>query len=357
MKYYGEKFVESENMNALHKMNSSRNLKQLLVATLFIWSTLNPIKLSAGLVDIVNTRGHCERDYAASAYPVVWSVVNQISSSGQISNGDFYYTTQYDLIGYNPDFAGSQPCTEVVTVTYRNNPNGPPVEQTRREMLMLYLKQEIRSRPSTFDPTRPEFLGPRPPNAAVTGVRASLDKQFLGINLTEASPDWAIRYVTLAQSNILAGEVVHMVVEAKGDEDWIELAANNTVFMKLQLTNFNVGQYYEIDVPSNLLVEGTNTYSYFLNSTGAANSIVFFPLALPEDAPPTIGSYSITNSVFDLQLTNLVYGFDYSIEQSLLASTNWQSVSTFTATNGFHSLSVSMTNSAMFYRAAIVPPP
>jgi hypothetical protein len=188
------------------------------------------------------------------------------------------------------------------------------------------------------------------------GVRGSLDKRSVGIDLVEASPAMAMREVILSQSNLLAGEVIHMQVEAKGDEDWIELAANGSVFMKLPLTNYNIGEIYEIDIPSGLLTEGVNLYSYFLNSTGAVNSRVFFPVTLPEDVPPTIGSCSITNSVFTLQLTNLVHGFDYFIQQSLLTTTNWQPVTSFTATNDFQSLSVPMTNSLMFYRATISPP-
>ncbi len=344
----------------------THKLRRLGITVLLVWATVYPLTSRGEIYTTVDNRGHCQHDYAASANPFTWTTESIAPYHGPRSDGWNVYTVDYNLIG-NGLFGGIQLCSESVTIIWRNNPrqNHERVDRIKRKITIQNLFNK-------YDPNSDEYqyrYRPRPQPkenknlfriktpSAVVGTRCSLDKKFIGIDLIEASPDGALLDFTLTQSNILAGEVIHMMIEAKGDEDWIELAANGTNFMCLPLADFDVGEYYEIDVPSELLVVGKNTYSYFLNSTGAVNSTIFFPLGVPADEPPTIGAFTITNSNFALQLTNLVYGLDYAIEQSVaLATTNWQSVATFTATNDFHSLSVPMTNAAMFYRAAISPP-
>lgn len=168
--------------------------------------------------------------------------------------------------------------------------------------------------------------------------------------------------MVLTQTEINAGEKVFVLVDSKGDEDWLELgvigSANgtNAVFFKQALADFETNQWYEIEVPASLLVAGTNTYTYFLNSTGAPNSSVFFALGLFEDLAPTISRITSTNNAIGLQLSNLVSGFAYSVEQAATSLTTWQPTLTFTATNEVRTVTFPMTNSAMFYRVALPPP-
>ena len=96
--------------------------------------------------------------------------------------------------------------------------------------------------------------------------------------LFENSPDFFVAKTEIDFSDA-ESVVIPFLIESKGDEDWLEFAVNGTVFFKGSLANFEVGEWYEADVPLELLTQTDNVWSYYLDSAGAANTSVFLPIS------------------------------------------------------------------------------
>lgn len=196
-------------------------------------------------------------------------------------------TTSYQYaVRYEPNQSPAY-CGEAAISQLVNDPTGPQQgtrrQRTREEVLDLLRGNTgngTRNRsPSNSDPSgwrRPGGGGLTNPCPATSGQnRGSL----WGFSLTENSPDYNI---FLTEEDYTGADFVTIpfLVEAKGDEDWLEFAVNNTVFFKESLAGFTAGEWYEADVPLALLAPGTNVWTYYLNSAGEANSSIFLPMAV-----------------------------------------------------------------------------
>jgi len=192
-------------------------------------------------------------------------------------------TTSYQYaIRYTPDQTPAY-CGEAAISQLVNDPTGPQQGQKRqrtREQVLDLLRGK-RS-PSSNDPSG--WKRPRPGGCSAqdtsgcspgSGTRASL----WGFSLTEGSPDYNI-FLTEEDYTGADSVTIPFLIEAKGDEDWLEFVVNGTVFFKESLAGFTVGEWYEADVPLALLAPGTNVWTYYLNSAGEANSSIFLPMAL-----------------------------------------------------------------------------
>ena len=342
---------------------NSQLLKNRFGPMLMLIGCLNATTSPGGIVSINHNLGQCD-NYRNNALYIVHREAPSISIS---DNGDgtiiHNKTTAYKVWAWWQDPSQYSPitCSEFVQIRYKNDLTGPEILRTMREINMFEIKRIIRERIRNMPRPRTELDDGdwhwhiRTP-AAVCGVRGSLDGQTQGLDLLEASPDGLVFQEELTASDVQAGRYVYFEVERKGDEDWLELKVNNEVFYKRQLVNFETNKIYEVEVPSTALSIGQNTWSYFLNSTGAPNSSIFFPMENRESSEPWCGKVVTANNAVQLEFTNLVIGFDYVVEQSFNLGTTWLGVNNFTASNDVMNVTFPITNSAMFYRIALPVP-
>lgn len=285
-------------------------------------------------------------------------LLNSLQTDVRYGDGSFLVTVidNYEVTWFNQNPPSTFTCQESYSVRYKNEPYGPGMN-SKREVILLLIYGRIRTKqipvPSFNTPNKQPYIIKQPPQST-GGIRGSLDGNFFGLDLVEASPVFFIFSETLSQAEAQTNRYVPLMVESKGDEDWLELSVNGTNYFKQSLAEFETNRWYEVDVPLGSLVEGENTYAFFLNSTGAANSRIFFPLGEPQDRPPKIAEFTVTNSSLSLTVSNLIKEFDYAVEQTTVF-TNWQQTKIFTATNKFQTVTLPMTNSASFYRVALPP--
>jgi hypothetical protein len=312
-----------------------------------------------GIVARYDGRGSCQRNYDAGWGVGYWTFRGAGTETYTQSLGPDYFrrTTRYNKKGTSNYTTEEKFCFELVWADYENKPQPPSIWDkipTSIDMMYnLFRTKETKQRP-------PEFRIKTPVDAG--GVRGKL----IGFGLFENSPDGAVGEVVLTQAEIDAGEKVFVLVDSKGDEDWLEFGVlggqdgggslTNRVVFKQPLADFETNQWYEIQIPASFLVPGTNTYTYFLNSAGGTNSSVFFATGTIEDLAPTVSHLALTNNFIALGVSNLVEGYSYSLEQTADSLTNWQQAVSFTASNQVETLSLPMTNSSMFYRIALPVP-
>ena len=301
-----------------------------------------PFQTHGGFSYIYNGSGDC-RNYG---YEATYLSTTTIGGASSLTYIDWYRLECASCT--------TGPCQEVRYVQWLNEPYGPGLNSLREVQLLEFI-QKIRVRTTP----RYEWRNIQPPlSYPPCRNRASLDGNFFGIDLIEASPAFFVFEEILTQVEVQTNRSVPLIIERKGDEDWLELSVNGTNFLKQALADLTTNLWYEVEVPTNLLVIGKNTYAYFLNSAGDANSSIFFPMGEKQDARPRCGGLAVTNAALELELKDLVIGFDYTVVQSgSLAATNWQSILSFTATNNLQIVTPPFTNtSSMFYRAALPIP-
>ena len=310
---------------------------------------------------LVSNFGYCGGVFAHSYYPPLnMRIASIIWTKRPDLPGTIYKSVEYSYNAYSPDspYQLVTYCGEFIYAIYAANTNGPIIT-TKDPIYEPELQYPF---PERFYPIiHPKMEGTTTNLLNEVGIRRSLDGRFWGFDLTEVSPDpqFATSRVNLTAQDITNGLTFNCMAEAKGGEDWLELAANGTVYFREPLAGFSTNQWYEVSVPTNLLVLGANDFDYGLSSAGATNSVVFFALGRTAELPPQFSGIQITNDTVSLNLTNLIPGFTYTVEQKAIAATNWYAATSITLTPDSTPQTVTLpaTNATgMFYRIALPQP-
>lgn len=304
--------------------------------------------------------GRCRGPWGGARYTIRFEGTRRYitSATGNITVD----CTEYRLRGWPPGVDtswGGDVCDEFVCLYFINNPTGPQIP-----IIWHKFQQQINDVYDFFLDTRhiqlrnpPDWIPPKT-RCGCGGVRGSLESPIVGSTLVTSSPDIMVNQLVLTESDLTFPQRVYVSVDYKQEEDWFSLgvqtnaAIPEVTFFKQPMSEFETNQWYGIDVPSSLLIAGTNFVSHIVHSRNGTNTSMFIALGTREVFAPTFTNVQHANNEVKLQLGNLRFGANYVVEATTGTMTHWHPVMNFSAYNNTQPVNVSSTNSAMFYRLA-----